>query len=42
MEKRPATKPASKPSSLPPNRINHSADKPSYTSRPSKPVTPKK
>lgn len=42
MEKRPTSKPVSTPSSLPPDRINHSADKPSYTSRPSKPVTPKK
>lgn len=42
MEKRPANKPIEKPSSLPPGKINHSADKPSYTSKPSRPVTPKK
>ncbi|WP_269898665.1 hypothetical protein [Lysinibacillus sp. JK80] len=42
MEKRPASKPISKPSGLPSDRVTHSADKPSYTSKPSRPVTPKK
>lgn len=41
MKKRPASTPISTTSSLPPGKTN-SADKPSYTSRPSKPVTPKK
>jgi len=42
MERRPSNKPKSIPSSPPPPRVTHSADKPSYTIRPSKPVTPKK
>ncbi|MCU1808171.1 hypothetical protein [Cytobacillus firmus] len=42
MEKRPNQQSNNKPSSLPPDRINHSADKPSYTIKPSRPVTPKK
>lgn len=42
MEKRPNIQPATKPSSLPPTRVTHSVDKPSYTTRPSKPVVPKK
>ncbi|MEK4024468.1 hypothetical protein [Sporosarcina sp. FSL W7-1283] len=41
MEKRPDSKPISKPSRLQPDRTN-SADKPSSTSKPSRPVTPKK
>ncbi len=42
MEKGPSQPPISRPSSVPPDKINHSADKPSYTSSPSRPVTPKK
>ncbi|WP_255349980.1 hypothetical protein [Halolactibacillus sp. JCM 19043] len=42
MNKRPSSKPIKKPSGLPSKHIKHSADKPSYTSKPSRPVKPKK
>lgn len=42
MKKRPASKPVSKPSSLPTGTHTNSADKPSGTIKPSRPVTPKK
>ena len=42
MEKRPSQTPIPRPSTVPPINPNHSADKPSYTSSPSRPVTPKK
>lgn len=42
MEKRPASKPISTPSSVPTGIQTNSADKPSGTIKPSRPVTPKK
>lgn len=41
MNKRPASK-LSNPNTVTPRKINDSVDKPSFTSRPPKPVTPKK